>query len=179
MIRTLFINRGKKRRSEIMSGEGAQRLQERCETAYVEQGLALVAEGIMPSLVENAAFASGLPKGPLAAGGEDPGKFAANTKIVAAQSVQQRLLCCQALAAAECWEEGLTDPVEADLASTLGWGFPSYTGGVLSFIDTMGLNAFVSLCHQLSSGTQAKLKPSAWLLAKAQESDRIYKSLAK
>jgi 3-hydroxyacyl-CoA dehydrogenase/enoyl-CoA hydratase/3-hydroxybutyryl-CoA epimerase len=178
MIRTLFINKGKTRRSEILSDQNAQDLQQACEDAYKRQGLALAAEGIKPALIENAAFSAGLPKGPLAMAGEDPGKYAGNRNVVDVETVKQRLLCSQALAAAECWEKGLTDPVKADLASTLGWGFPSYTGGVLSYIDTMGLKAFIELCDMLSANTSAKFNPSEWLRRRAQEDDRVYSSTA-
>ncbi len=63
MIRTLFINRGKTSRAEILSDEGAKQLQQHCEAAYVRQGQALAAEGVKPALIENAAFAAGLPQG--------------------------------------------------------------------------------------------------------------------
>ena len=70
------------------------------------------------------------------------------------------------------------EPVKADLASTLGWGFPSYTGGVMSYMDTMGLNAFITLCDELSAVTSAELNPSEWLRRRAQEDDRVYASTA-
>jgi 3-hydroxyacyl-CoA dehydrogenase/enoyl-CoA hydratase/3-hydroxybutyryl-CoA epimerase len=178
MIRTLFINRGKSSRDDIMSADGAKTLQQCCEEAYVREGLALAMEGVKPALIENAAFAAGMPRGPLAVAGQDPEKFAANRKIIDAETVGQRLLCSQALAAAECWEKGIIDPVKADLASVLGWGFPSYTGGVLSYIDTMGLTAFIELCEQLKEQTTAELNPSEWLRGRAQEDDRVYPSTA-
>ena len=82
-----------------------------------------------------------------------------------------------ALAAAESWEAG-TDPVRADLASTLGWGFPSYAGGVMSYMDTMGLTAFIALCDELNAQTSAGLSPSDWLRRRATEDDRVYPSTA-
>jgi 3-hydroxyacyl-CoA dehydrogenase/enoyl-CoA hydratase/3-hydroxybutyryl-CoA epimerase len=91
--------------------------------------------------------------------------------------VKQRLMCAQALAAAQSWETG-TDPVLADLASTLGWGFPSYTGGVMSYIDTLGLNAFIALCDELNAQTGAGFSPSDWLRLRARENDRVYPSTA-
>ena len=125
-------------------------------------------------LIENAAFAAGFASGSLSLSGQQAKTFESSTGSVDIALVKQRLLCSQALAAAECWEEGLTDPVTADVASTLLWNFPSYTGGVLSYIDTIGLNAFISLCDSLSTKTGADLNPTPWLRAKAQESDRIY-----
>jgi hypothetical protein len=178
MIRTLSINKGKRSHADILADAAVQTLQQVCEGAYVRQGLALAAEGVRLALIENAAFAAGLPKGPLAIADEDFGEYASNQFEPDVQIVKQRLLCSQALAAATCWEKGLTDPVKADLASTLGWGFPSYTGGVLSYIDTMGLNVFIALCEQLSLHTGAGLEPSAWLRARASESDLVYPSTA-
>jgi len=178
MIRTLFINRGKTSRKEIMAQQNAGLLKQRCEAAYINQGVKLASEGVKPALIENAAFAAGLASGPLAMSAERMGEYADNQTLVDAETVKQRLLCSQALAAAECWEEGLIDPLAADLVSTLGWGFPSYTGGVMSYIDTMGLKPFISLCDALSSKTNAGLKPSRWLRNKAQEEDRIYPSTA-
>lgn len=90
--------------------------------------------------------------------------------------VKQRLMCAQALEAAELWENGLTDPAKADLVSILGWGFPRYTGGVLSYIDTMGINVFIALCDQLSEHSSADFNPSDWLRQRAQENNRVYPS---
>jgi 3-hydroxyacyl-CoA dehydrogenase/enoyl-CoA hydratase/3-hydroxybutyryl-CoA epimerase len=177
MIRTLFIHRGKTSREQIQSDGNAQRLKQRCEEAYVREGLALAGEGVGTSLIENAAFGVGLQPGPLALAGTDTSQFSANRGEVDAGIIGQRLLSAQALAATECWEEGLTEPVQADLASVLGWGFPKYTGGVMSYIDTLGLSAFVAQCDSLSAGG-AGLVPSEWLRERARESDRIYDSTA-
>ena len=119
-----------------------------------------------------------MPQGPLALAGENPDSDFSGEQAIDVEIVKQRLLCAQALAAAECWESGLLDPVKSDLASTLGWGFPTYTGGVMSYIDTMGLNVFIALCDELSSNTSAGLIPSDWLRKRAQEDDRVYPSTA-
>ncbi len=178
MIRTLFLNKGKASREQIMLEENVKLLKQRCENEYKRQGFLMASDGVRPALIENAAFAAGMPKGPLAMAQESLEKYSSNQQTVDVETVKQRLLCCQALAAAECWEQGLTDPVKADLASTLGWGFPGYTGGVMSYIDSMGLNVFIELCDQLSAQTNAQLNPSQWLRSKAQEGDRIYPSTA-
>jgi 3-hydroxyacyl-CoA dehydrogenase/enoyl-CoA hydratase/3-hydroxybutyryl-CoA epimerase len=178
MIRTLFINRGKARREEIMSTTGAQALRQRCEQAYIQQGLAMAEQGVKAALIENGAFAAGLEPGPLALAGEDPTRFAGNRELVDAGTIARRLLSAQALAAAECWEEGVTDPVRADLASLLGWGYPKYTGGVMSYIDTLGLTGFIAQCDALRKERGAPLEPSEWLRGQARENDRIYPSMA-
>jgi 3-hydroxyacyl-CoA dehydrogenase/enoyl-CoA hydratase/3-hydroxybutyryl-CoA epimerase len=175
MIRTLFLNRGKATREEIMSDDVAQQLKQHCEAAYVRQGQQMVAEGIKPMLIENLAYAAGMAKGPLTLADDYRDGHSSEHNGVDVETIIQRLMCAQALAAAECWETG-TEPVKADLASTLGWGFPSYTGGVMSYLDTMGLNAFIALCDKLNARTSEGFNPSTWLRKRAQEDDRVYPS---
>lgn len=177
MIRTGFLNRGKTTHKEIMSDEGSQQLKQRCEEAYILQGLKMAVEGLGHALIENVAHAAGMAEGPLALADEKPEEHSPNQNGVDVEIVKQRLMCAQALAAAESWEAG-TDPAQADLASTLGWGFPSYTGGVMSYIDTMGLNAFIALCDDLNAQTGAGFSPSGWLRKRARENDRVYPSTA-
>ncbi len=55
------------------------------------------------------------------------------------EELKQRLLVMQALETARIFEEKcLTDVREADVGSILGFGFAPYSGGTLSYIDTMG-----------------------------------------
>jgi hypothetical protein len=74
--------------------------------------------------------------------------------------VKLRLLYIQALEAARCLEEGvLTHPADGDLGSILGWGFPSWTGGVLSLIDTVGAARFVVDCERLAERYGPRFRP--------------------
>jgi len=67
------------------------------------------------------------------------------------EEVKDRLLYCQSVEAARTMEEGIVqDPREADLGSILGWGFPPYTGGVISYIDTVGAEKFVKRADELA-----------------------------
>ncbi|MBB4260549.1 MULTISPECIES: 3-hydroxyacyl-CoA dehydrogenase NAD-binding domain-containing protein [unclassified Bradyrhizobium] len=75
--------------------------------------------------------------------------------LVAAQpspeDVKQRLLYAQLVPTARCYEEGVVqDPQSADLGAILGWGFPVWTGGPLSYIDTIGIATFVDTCDDLA-----------------------------
>ena len=84
------------------------------------------------------------------------------------EAVKTRLLYIQALETARCMEEGvLDDAVDADLGAVLGWGFPGWTGGTLSFIDTVGIQAFVTECERLAATCGPRFQPSAWLKARA------------
>ena len=65
--------------------------------------------------------------------------------------VKTRLLYRQALEAVRCFEESVVrTKLDADLGSILGWGFPSYTGGALSFVDFVGLDTFVKTANRLA-----------------------------
>ena len=84
------------------------------------------------------------------------------------EEVKQRLLHIQALEAARCMEAGVvSDPADADLGAILGTGFPAWTGGTLSYIDTIGLPAFVAQCEELVQRHGPRFQPSAWLKVKA------------
>ena len=66
-------------------------------------------------------------------------RVSAAREAAGVEELKTRLLYIQALETARCFEEGVLRSVhEADLGSILGWGFPAYTGGTLSFIDTVG-----------------------------------------
>ena len=66
--------------------------------------------------------------------------------------VKKRLLYIQALETVRCMDEGVvTDPADADVGSILGWGFPPWTGGTVSLIETVGLAAFVAECDRLAA----------------------------
>ena len=86
-----------------------------------------------------------------------------------AAEVGMRLLHAQALEAARCMEEGVvTTAAEADLGSILGWGFPAWTGGALSYIDTIGVREFVTDCDRLAKRHGKRFKPSRWLRDRAE-----------
>ncbi len=66
--------------------------------------------------------------------------------------VKKRLLYVQAVETVRCLEEGVvTEPADADIGSILGWGYPAWTGGTLSFVETVGLKAFVAECDRLAA----------------------------
>ncbi len=84
------------------------------------------------------------------------------------EQVKQRLLHIQALEAARCYEEGVvTTAAEADVGSILGIGFPAWTGGTLSYIDTLGVARFVGDCEKLSRTVGRRFKPPRGLKARA------------
>ncbi len=66
--------------------------------------------------------------------------------------VRTRLLYCQALESVRCMDENVvTHPADADIGSVFGWGFPPWTGGTISYIETVGLDTFVAEADRLAA----------------------------
>jgi 3-hydroxyacyl-CoA dehydrogenase/enoyl-CoA hydratase/3-hydroxybutyryl-CoA epimerase len=197
--------------------------------SYIDEGMAMLADGIAPALIENAARMAGLATGPLAvtdevsldlqkrvidqalADGLPTERLRLHSQPVVerfnllgrlgrksgggfyefpsdgpkclwqglaelyplkerqpdVQEVMDRLVYIQALESARCVEERvITDSMDADIGAILGLGYPSWTGGPLSFIDTLGIDNFVARCNQLALYGE-RFKPSAWLINRA------------
>jgi 3-hydroxyacyl-CoA dehydrogenase/enoyl-CoA hydratase/3-hydroxybutyryl-CoA epimerase len=67
------------------------------------------------------------------------------------QELRKRILYVQAIETVRCMDEGVvTHPADADIGSIFGWGFPPYTGGTISFIETEGLEHFVEEADRLA-----------------------------
>ncbi len=89
--------------------------------------------------------------------------------------IKQRLLAIQALEAARCVEEGvITDVREADVGSILGFGYAPFTGGAISYIDGIGVNAFVKRCGNLAGKYGNRFMPSKLLLDMAKNGQTFY-----
>ena len=81
----------------------------------------------------------------------------------------------QALESARCLEEGvLAQAKEGDVGSVLGWGFPSWTGGTLSLIETTGLATFVAECDRMADSYGPRFTPSQWLRELAANGKTFY-----
>ena len=90
------------------------------------------------------------------------------------QELRDRLLTIQALEAVHCLDEGvLVQPQEGDLGSVLGVGFPSWTGGTLSYIDTLGGVAFVARCAVLAAKYGKRFEAPASLREKARNGQAL------
>ena len=90
------------------------------------------------------------------------------------EELKKRLLHIQALETARCLEESvLTHAEDADIGSILGWGFPPWAGGTLSYIDTIGIREFVAECDRLAELHGERFQVSDWLRKRA-ESDQPF-----
>ncbi len=94
---------------------------------------------------------------------------------VSVKELETRFLTIQALETARCFEEHvLTDVRDGDVGAILGWGFAPFTGGPLSYIDTMGTKAFVAQCENLEKTHGERFKPNALLLEMASKDEVFY-----
>ncbi len=92
-----------------------------------------------------------------------------------AGDIEKRLLFVQAIDTARCLEEGvLTHPADADIGSIFGWGFPPWTGGTLSYIDTIGTAAFVAEADRLAEVCGSRFEVPEGLRAMAAENETYY-----
>ena len=93
----------------------------------------------------------------------------------AAGEIRNRLLYVQAIDSVRCLDEGvLTHPADADIGSIFGWGFPPYTGGTVSFIETVGLAAFVNEADRLAAKHGARFEVPESLREMAQNGETFY-----
>jgi 3-hydroxyacyl-CoA dehydrogenase/enoyl-CoA hydratase/3-hydroxybutyryl-CoA epimerase len=89
--------------------------------------------------------------------------------------LKARFLAIMALETARCFEEKvLTDVREADLGSILGFGFPPFTGGTLSYVDFMGAKTFVDRLNRLAKTHGSRFRPNRLLRDLARTGDTFY-----
>lgn len=102
--------------------------------------------------------------------------FPAAAEQPSVEEVKKRLLYAQALDAAQCMEqEVLTDPADGDVGAMLGLGFPPYTGGPLSLIDTIGTAKFVEECDRMAAKYGPRFTPPKLLRDMAAKGESFYK----
>jgi 3-hydroxyacyl-CoA dehydrogenase/enoyl-CoA hydratase/3-hydroxybutyryl-CoA epimerase len=201
-------------------------------TTFTAEGIMMLAEGVKPALIENAAKMAGMPVGPLAVTDEvtlelahkigmetaaalgqdfpaDPSQeviqamvegldrkgkrfgkgfyaypddapkhlwpglgehFPVSADQPDIDELKKRLMNIQALETARCVEEGVvTHAEDGDIGSIFGWGFPPYTGGTLSYIDTMGIRNFVAECDRMAEDYGSRFQVSEWLRNRAEK----------
>ncbi len=206
---------------------------------YANEAMLMIAEGVKPALIENAAVSMGMPIGPLAvvdettlqlgydimtstkeemgdayvpSGTEDlmetmvkkidrrgrrfgggfyeydddgtkklwPGlseHFPLAEEQPDVEEVKQRLMYIQLIATAQCFdEEVVSDPQSADLGAIFGWGFPPWTGGPMSHIDTLGVENFVREADILAQRYGKRFAPPKSFREKADAGESFYKA---
>lgn len=209
----------------------------RCVMRYMAEGYNMLAEGVKPALIENAAKMAGMPVGPLSLQDEVAIDLAYKVKEQAkadlgsqysegkmdsivdtmfnaerygrkngkgfyvykgrekhlwegldqfaenglqdpqpdVAEVKDRIMYTQAIEAARTMAEGIVhDPREADLGSIFGWGFAPFTGGAISFIDTIGAKRFVARADELAKSHGPQFEVPKLLREMADSGETFY-----
>jgi 3-hydroxyacyl-CoA dehydrogenase/enoyl-CoA hydratase/3-hydroxybutyryl-CoA epimerase len=93
----------------------------------------------------------------------------------APDEVRKRILYVQAIETVRCLEEGVvTHPADADIGSVFGWGYPPYTGGTISFIETEGLAHFVEVADRLAEAYGERFAVPQSLRSMADKGETFY-----
>jgi len=88
---------------------------------------------------------------------------------------KRRLIFRQAVEVARCWEEGvIDDPREADVGAILAWGFAPWTGGPITYIDQMGVKAFVEQADAYAAKYGDRFSPPQLLRDMAARGETFY-----
>ena len=81
------------------------------------------------------------------------------------QDLVDRLLYVQANETAKCYEENVVRTVaDANIGSIFGWGFAPHQGGTLQFINSMGLEAFITRSRELAAQYGERFEPAQIVL---------------
>ena len=81
--------------------------------------------------------------------------------ILPLEDVKDRMLYIQALEAVKILDEGVIETAgEANVGSILGIGFPRWTGGVIQFINTVGVSEFVRRARELAERYGERFEPT-------------------
>jgi 3-hydroxyacyl-CoA dehydrogenase/enoyl-CoA hydratase/3-hydroxybutyryl-CoA epimerase len=228
---------GQLRKTPIVVNDSPGFFTSRVFGTFVDEGMAMLAEGVKPALIENAAKMAGMPMGPLAITDEVtielqlkvheqalaadlPESFQRLTaldvvkKMVAlgrigrrggagfydyppegkkhlwtglrdlfpvaaiqpeVDELKVRFLYIQALETVRCLEDNVLEhPADADLGSILGIGYPSWTGGALSYVETIGLAKFLQHSTTLARRHGARFKPPQSLIDRVADNRSFY-----
>ena len=93
----------------------------------------------------------------------------------APHELRKRILYVQAIETVRCLDEGVvTHPADADIGSIFGWGYPPYTGGTISFIETEGLKKFVSEADRLAETYGQRFAVPDSLRSMAEKGETFY-----
>jgi 3-hydroxyacyl-CoA dehydrogenase/enoyl-CoA hydratase/3-hydroxybutyryl-CoA epimerase len=92
-----------------------------------------------------------------------------------AAALIERFLFVQAIETARCMDEGVVEnPEDCDVGAILGWGYAPYTGGPMSYIDRIGVAAFVARADELAAIHGPRFEPPQLLRDMAAEGRSFY-----
>jgi 3-hydroxyacyl-CoA dehydrogenase/enoyl-CoA hydratase/3-hydroxybutyryl-CoA epimerase len=89
--------------------------------------------------------------------------------------LRRRFLHIQALETIRCLEDKVvTAADDADVGSILGWGFAPWSGGVLSYVDMIGVPTFLAQCEAMAAKYGKRFEPPQLLRDMAAQGKKFY-----
>jgi 3-hydroxyacyl-CoA dehydrogenase/enoyl-CoA hydratase/3-hydroxybutyryl-CoA epimerase len=172
LMRTGFVHRHLARRFTGEPGPYLQRLRRACEIELA----ALLAEGVAAQHLQQAARDADWPTMPWPDVRFD--RYSGATRPDT-EPLVRRVLHAVALEGVRCLDDGTVgSPEEADVGSVVGIGFPRWTGGVLSYVETVGLAAFVADAERLARAHGERFAPPPSLRERARCGRKFHATLA-
>lgn len=94
---------------------------------------------------------------------------------ISANELVERCLLLMLNEAARCLAEGvIRSPRDGDIGAIFGIGFPPFTGGPFSYMDTIGVDTVVHKLQRFQNQSGEKFAPCQRLLEMAEQSLRFY-----
>ena len=94
--------------------------------------------------------------------------FQNNKKDFSAKELIERFMFVQVIEAVWCLQEGIIKSVpEANLGSIYGWGFPSFKGGAIQYINDYGLKDFIKKCDSFKKSHGPRFKAPSLIRKKS------------
>jgi len=172
LMRTGFVHRHLVRRFADGTDAYVQRLRRACENEVA----ALLAEGVPREHIEQAARGADWPEMPWP---QNPPVGHAQTQEPSIDDITERLLHAVALEGIRCLDDGtVAGAAEADVGSVAGIGYPRWTGGVLSYVETLGLARFVTEAERLARMHGARYSPPPGLRERAHGARKFHDTVS-
>lgn len=96
-------------------------------------------------------------------------------KKIEMREIQERIGLTMINEAILCLEEGIiASPTDGDLGAVLGLGFPPFTGGPFSYVDSQGTAKILKTMEALNKRFGARFKPADLLKEKAGKNQNFY-----
>ncbi|MEM7658503.1 MAG: 3-hydroxyacyl-CoA dehydrogenase NAD-binding domain-containing protein [Bacteroidota bacterium] len=90
-------------------------------------------------------------------------------------TIAKRIMHRQALESYRCLDEGvLNSTTDGDIGSVMGWGFPIFTGGAISYIDYVGIQQFVADCDAFKAAYGERWEVPASLRAMVEAGQSVH-----
>ncbi|MEO0462941.1 MAG: 3-hydroxyacyl-CoA dehydrogenase NAD-binding domain-containing protein [Pseudomonadota bacterium] len=102
-------------------------------------------------------------------------RFPTNNSEPDVDELKRRFLHIQALETLRCMEENVVTAVDdADIGSIFGWGFAPWTGGVISYVNDIGVSRFLNECEELAEKYGKRFEPPQLLRDMAAKGESFY-----